>query len=324
MTSPEVTVVIPTRNRWHLLSRCALPSVRAQEDVELELVVVDDGSSDDETSARLAEISDRRLRVLRHEVGLGQAAARNAGASIARGTWLAFLDDDDLWAPRKLRVQLDAATTSGAGWAYARSITVDASLRAIRDDPFPAPAELPQRLLRGNSLPGGGSNVIVRSDLFEQVGGFDESLSTVEDWDLWLRLLESGLPVACDELTMASMEHGQNSIVREWPKVKVAVDRMMSKYRPVTERDRRGVAQWIAIEQYRAGRRLTAARMFLSIAVRHRSPGNIPVAAGALFGDAGLRLASQLLLKTRGVSHVQPWITAAPPVKEPDWLSLYR
>ncbi len=323
MTRPEITVVVPTRNRWPLLSRCALPAVRAQEDVDLELIMVDDGSSD-KTRARLGEISDDRLRVLRHDVGLGQPAARNAGASVARADWLAFLDDDDLWAPRKLRLQLDAATASGAGWTYARAVVVDASLRVIGEDPFPTPAELSELLLHGNWMPGGGSNVIVRSDLFRRVGCFDESLATVEDWDLWLRLLESGLPATCDEMLVARMEHGQNSVVREWPKVKVAVERMMSKYRPVTDVDRRGAAEWIAFEQYRAGRRLAAARMFLSIAVRHRSLGNVPVAAGVILGDRGLQLASRLLLKTRGVSHVEPPSGHKRPRCEPDWLARYR
>lgn len=323
MIRPEVSVVVATRNRWPLLARCALPSVHAQEDVDLELVVVDDGSAD-ETSTRLAELSDERLRVLRHDVARGQAAARNEGAAVARGTWLAFLDDDDLWAPHKLRLQLDAASASGAGWVYARAIVVDPSLRALADDPFPAPDALPELMLHGNWMPGGGSNAVVRTELFERVGGFDASLATVEDWDLWLRLLEIGLPTACDEVALARMEHGQNSVVREWPKVELAVERMMSKYRPVTDADRRGAAEWLAFEQFRAGRRFAAARMFLAIALRYRSPGNVPAAAGALFGDTGLRLASRLLLKTRGVSHLEPQLRPASPPREPDWLAQHR
>ena len=206
----------------------------------------------DETSTRLAELSDERLHVLRHDVAQGQAAARNEGAAVARGRWLAFLDDDDLWAPRKLRLQVDAASASGAGWAYARAIVVDPSLRVLADDPFPAPDALPELLLHGNWMPWWGSNVVVRTELFVRVGGFDESLATVEDWDLWLRLLETGLPAACDEVCLARMEHEQNSVVREWPKVEVAVERMMSKYRPVTDADRRGAAEWLAFEQFRA------------------------------------------------------------------------
>ena len=125
---------------------------------------------------------------------------------------------------------------------YARAIVVDSSLRALADDPFPAPDALPELMLHGNWMPGGGSNAVVRTELFERVGGFDESLATVEDWDLWLRLLETGPPAACDEIALARMEHEQNSVVREWPKVEVAVERMMAKYRPVTDADRRGAA----------------------------------------------------------------------------------
>ena len=91
---PEVTVVIPTSNRWQLLSTCALASADAQVDVDHEVIVVDDGSSD-ETPARLAERHD--VRVVRHRTRLGVSRARNSGIAAARGEWIAFLDDDDLW-----------------------------------------------------------------------------------------------------------------------------------------------------------------------------------------------------------------------------------
>jgi glycosyltransferase involved in cell wall biosynthesis len=298
-----------------------LPSVRAQAGVDLEVVVVDDGSSDG-TAERLAALDNDRLRVLRNERPRGQPAARNAGAEVAGGRWLAFLDDDDLWSPDKLRLQLDRASATGALWAYGRAVVVDSSLRVIEDDPFPAPQELASLLLHGNWIPGGGSNVVVRADAFSRVGGFAESLRLVEDWDLWLRLLGVGAPASCDEVVMARMEHGSNSMVRDWAEVKVVVERMMSKYRLVTDADRRGVAEWLALEQHRAGRRLSAARMYLSIALHHRSPGNLPIAAGALFGAPGLELASRLLVKTRGSSHVEAYRTAAR--HEPGWLDLYR
>ena len=82
--TPDVSVVIPTRSRWHLLSGAALPSALEQEDVELEVIVVDDGS-EDETPARLRELADPRLVVIRHETSRGVAVARNAGISAARG-----------------------------------------------------------------------------------------------------------------------------------------------------------------------------------------------------------------------------------------------
>src|SRR5213592_4830183 len=110
---PEVSVVIPTHSRWDLLSTAALPAALAQEAVVLEIVIVDDGSTDS-TAERLAEITDTRVRVIRHERARGVAQARNAGIGAARGTWIALLDDDDLWAPDKLRTQLDTATSEGA------------------------------------------------------------------------------------------------------------------------------------------------------------------------------------------------------------------
>src|SRR3954468_2829862 len=104
---PEVTVVIPTRDAWDLLP-ATLTGALAQEEVALEVVVVDDGSRDG-TAAGLAEWAraDPRLRVCRLEPSAGVGAARNAGIERARGEWLAFLDHDDLWAPRKLREQVD-------------------------------------------------------------------------------------------------------------------------------------------------------------------------------------------------------------------------
>src|SRR2546427_7128355 len=103
----EVTVVIPTRNRSRLLP-VAVASALGQEDVEVEVVVVDDASTD-ETPDLIADLADERVRVLRLSTRHGVARARNIGIAEARGGWLAFLDDDDIWGPRKLRWQLDAA-----------------------------------------------------------------------------------------------------------------------------------------------------------------------------------------------------------------------
>ena len=96
----EVTVVVPTRNRAAML-RQALRSVAAQRGVDLEAVVVDDGSTD-ATPAVVTAIGDRRLRLVRHQRPQGVSTARNRGVAEARGRWVAFLDDDDVWAPEKL------------------------------------------------------------------------------------------------------------------------------------------------------------------------------------------------------------------------------
>jgi glycosyltransferase involved in cell wall biosynthesis len=321
MSAPEVSVIIPTRNRWSLLSSHALPSALAQEDVNVEVLVVDDGSTD-ETPARLRELVDPRVRVLRNERPLRLPGARNAGARIADGAWLAFLDDDDLWSPRKLRAQLDCARESDSGWVYGRAVVVDGTLRVLEDDPFPAPGELPTLLRGGNWIPGGGSNVAVRADVFRRSGGFDERLRFFEDWDLWLRLLDVGPAAACDEVVVARVEHGDNMAVRDRGEVLGAFERLLSKHRPVTDADRRGVAEWLAFEQHRAGRRLAAAWIYLTTAISYRSPGNIPPAVGALFGRRGMVAASWLLDRARGGSHLDVGPRARP--VEPNWLRSYR
>jgi glycosyltransferase involved in cell wall biosynthesis len=319
---PEITVVIPTRNRWRLLSTHALPSALAQEDVDLEIVVVDD-ASEDETPACLADIDDPRLRTVRHEVRQGLPAARNSGAAAARGAWLAFLDDDDLWAPRKLRAQLDAAATVGAEWAYGKGIVVDAEKHVIDLHPFPEPEQLATLLLGGNHVPGGGSNVIVRADMLRRLGGFDEELRYFEDWDLWLRLAQCALPAACPEVVVARVEHGQNMLFRDRANVVADFEQLLAKHRAVTRRDRLSVAEWLAHEHVRAGLHARASMLYLRAALTYRSPGNLVPALGALFGKRGIVGASRLLLALRGRSHLDEALKTSPP-PEPPWLERYR
>jgi glycosyltransferase involved in cell wall biosynthesis len=155
-----------------MLSR-SLQSVLEQVDVALEVIVVDDGSSD-ATPARLAELDDPRLRVQRNASSRGVASARNLGLSHARAEWIAFLDDDDLWAPRKLRSQLERAAASGAGFVYTGTVVIDDDTGPVQVEPV-EPEDLRQGLLQHNVV-GGPSTVLVRTDLVRDAGGFDERL----------------------------------------------------------------------------------------------------------------------------------------------------
>ena len=101
-----VTVVLPTRDRRSLLER-SLGSALDQTGVELDVLVVDDGSTDD-TAAWVASVDDPRVTLVTHLESRGVAAARNTGIERARTPWIAFLDDDDVWAPAKLEEQLAA------------------------------------------------------------------------------------------------------------------------------------------------------------------------------------------------------------------------
>ena len=135
---PDVTVIIPTRNRWKLLRR-TLGGVLRQDRISLEVIVVDDCSTD-ETALELARLTDPRVQVIRNAERRGVAAARNLALDAASGTWTAFLDDDDLWAPSKLHVVLDAARrTSGARWAYSAAAVVNEATEMLQLRPAPGP-----------------------------------------------------------------------------------------------------------------------------------------------------------------------------------------
>lgn len=187
MSVVTVSVVVPTHDRKDFLGR-TLRSIRLQRDIELEVVVVDDGSPSGQVEAVVAGLDDDRIRVLRHQVAQGVSTARNRGIAAARGAWVAFCDDDDLWAPDKLREQLRVAGEGWPGWVYAGSVNVNEAERvvggAVPLPPSQVVALLPQR----NVVPGGGSSVLVHRSLLDRAGPFDSRLHNTEDWDLWVRL----------------------------------------------------------------------------------------------------------------------------------------
>jgi glycosyltransferase involved in cell wall biosynthesis len=285
-TTPLVSVVVPTRERWPLLARRALPSALEQEAVEVQVVVVDDASTD-ETPRRLAELEEPRVTVVRRERSGGMAAARNSGIEAARGTWIAFLDDDDVWAPRKLARQLAAAREAGADWAYAGALAVDPSGVVLDELYLPPPERLGAELLHACVLPAGASNVVVRADALRSLGGFDESFVHVSDWDLWLRLIEAGPPAVVDDPLVAYLLHPTNMHVVDDPSAEL--DALVRKHAAAVppraiRPDRAGYDRWVAGQRSRAGRHLEAARVYARAAVRHRSPGNLARAADALLG----------------------------------------
>jgi glycosyltransferase involved in cell wall biosynthesis len=254
---PEVSVVIPTRNRSRLLA-LTLHSVRWQHGVDLEVVVVDDGSTDD-TAPIVAALADPRIRLVRHASPQGVSAARNRGVAEAGGAWVAFLDDDDLWAPDKLTSQLQAAHQSGRAWVYTGDVTVDERLRVVDGAPPAPPERVVQQLRRHNAVPAGASNVMVRADVLARAGGFDPELRNNEDWDLWIRLARLGPPAwVCRPLVAYRMHPGNAS---------KNMDRMLQELEVIGRRyripvDRAAHYRWAGWTCLRAGRRGAALRYY--------------------------------------------------------------
>ena len=186
----SVSLVIPTFNHARLLGE-AIDSALAQTLGGVDVIVVDDGSTDD-TPTVLARYAGR-IRVL-PQSNQGLAAARNAGLATARGTYVAFLDADDVLAPAKLAEQvavLERAPT--VGWTYCDVLieTVATGARVTASERFGYRSRaldgwLFPELIHGNFIP--AIAPLVRRTALDVVGGFDERLTALEDWDLWLRL----------------------------------------------------------------------------------------------------------------------------------------
>ena len=181
-----ISVVIPTYNRARLLED-SIDSALSQTRPPDEIVVVDDGSTDatPEVLARFAP----RVRAVRQD-NAGEAAARNRGVAEARGPWIAFLDSDDLWEPDALaRLEAAAGSHPGAGLVAmrARALSADGTkLRRVHGKKSRGGRFTTGSLLTGDA--GGVLMPLVRRDLLLDAGGFDTTLTSATDCDMWLRL----------------------------------------------------------------------------------------------------------------------------------------
>jgi glycosyltransferase involved in cell wall biosynthesis len=300
--SEGVAVVIPTRDRWPLL-RTALAGALAQEGVDVEVVVVDDGSAD-ETARELEALGDPRLVVVRHDRPRGVSAARNAGLSRVTATWVAFLDDDDVWAPRHLATMLATARASNLGAAqvglvYSGHVVVDSEREVTGVSPAPPLSDVERQMHTFNFV-GCPSRVVLRTTVAREVGGFDETLSILADWDMWVRVAATTSCVRCPELLVAYMLHPQN--------MHLDGDRLLAELASIQRKhgwdpDLRmpgdKLPSFVA-EAYRAsGRRIRAARWYLRAFRTQGTRRDLGRAIGMLFGErvielSGLREQTQI------------------------------
>jgi glycosyltransferase involved in cell wall biosynthesis len=303
-------VIIPTRNRADLL-RQALGSAIAQEDVRVVVIIVDDYSA--VPVARSLKRVGGRIDVMRLREHSGVAAARNTGLAAAETEWVAFLDDDDLWSPTKLRKQLDSAMRHEADWAYCGALMFQGRRIVGFLQAEPA-AEIGLRLLVSNGVPAGGSSVIARVDLLRSLGGFDERFSHLDDWDAWIRLAQAASAAAVREPLVGYRLHPGNRLVSEGSWLR-EIDQLVDKHRSSSAGlscriDRAAVARGLAWRYRVDGRRGAAARLYLASAVRDRSPLSLGRALAAVFGETVWPVR-----QARGIAAPE-WLTAtAAPVQ---------
>ncbi|HEY2441392.1 MAG TPA: glycosyltransferase family 2 protein [Solirubrobacteraceae bacterium] len=290
MSSPEVTAVIPTYDRPQLLRR-AVASAVGQERVALEVIVVDDGSTEPVAPADLPD----GVIIARTGGSGGVAAARNLGVERARAPWVAFLDDDDWWAPDHVHRLQSAAERANAGFAYAATWNVDLANSQAVMRPAPPPGGLVSQLLRENAI-GTPSCVMIDRSVYLSLGGFDGRLSVVADWDLWIRLAGAAAAAVSPVATVAYAAHDANMSL-DLPRLIDEFKRLAACHASLCERDgirfgEPGFARWMAQLYRRQGRRRAAAAWYVRSA---RVPGrrlDALRAVGVLLGERTMRIAS--------------------------------
>jgi glycosyltransferase involved in cell wall biosynthesis len=305
---PAVSVVVPTHNRRDLLEE-ALGTVVGQRGVDAEIIVVDDGSSDD-TSTFVASMADGRLKAIRLESTLGVSAARNIGLEAATRPWVAFIDDDDLWAPDKLVTQIEAMQSDpGTCWSCSAAVVVDHRLRPIGFQPSLPRRDLGDVLLSRNVIPGGASGVVLDTALARRVGGFDERLSVLADWDFWIRLgLASPIAAVARPLHAYRVHRAAMSNRGGIRSELVVVDEKHAAERVTRDvtLDRSAFEVWIGDRQQRAGRRLPAADSYLhSVPCISRATA-IRKAAEVLVWPGSYRVRDIINGRRRGLRSVRP------------------
>jgi glycosyltransferase involved in cell wall biosynthesis len=204
---PLVSVVIPTYNAGQFIA-AALDSVLSQSFRDLEVVVVDDGSTDD-TEARM-QAYGTPIRYLRQK-NAGVAVARNRGIAESRSKYIAFLDADDTWFPNKLGRQIDALSSHpGVRACYSAFQMVDAQLRSLGVPANPRRAGLLEDLLMRGNVIGSICTVLAERTLFDEVGAFDPTLSQCADWDMWVRIGTRTDALYLDEPLVTYRQHAAN------------------------------------------------------------------------------------------------------------------
>lgn len=214
---PQVSVIIATYNREHFLFE-AIKSVLKQTYQDFELIVIDDGSTDN-TKTMIAKFDDSRLYYT-YQPNRGRSNARNSGLRLAKGRYIAFLDSDDLYLPEKLVLQVKYLDSNPhVGMIYTSAYCIDhkgnllshhykatASGNIYKKIAFFVPVTI--------TLP----TVMVRREILAKAGGFDEKMHRFEDTDLWRRIAKITCIDAINTFTCKLRTHDDNILAAQNPK----------------------------------------------------------------------------------------------------------
>ncbi|MGE7205680.1 glycosyltransferase family 2 protein, partial [Sphingomonas sp. NPDC019816] len=230
----KISVVIPARNRAKVIGR-AIDCANRQTIAPIEIIVVDDASDDDGATvaaAKAAQAAGIPVRIIGLDARAGAPNARNIGVAAASGDWIALLDSDDGWADTKLAEQV-ALIEDDVVAVFTDTIFHDGN--GGGNTKFGRDAGDPTALLYENTL-GGCSAVMIRRSTFDAIGGFDISLPSCQDWDMWLKLQRAGRIALCRQPLTQYYFDGDDRISRNPASVArghgIMYDRILSDYAP--------------------------------------------------------------------------------------------
>lgn len=272
---PTVSVVVPAYNRARFLAD-AVASVINQTLTDLEIIVVDDGSTDD-TRTVVESLADERIRYVRHDENKGANAARNTGIRLARGRYVAFQDSDDRWDPQKLERQIAACESSAAKACFcAFNRHVGATSVKIPKSSYQIPSglnDLQRQVTRGSFI--SCQTLMIDRELVLSVGEFDESLPRLQDWELCLRLAQITPIYFLDEV-LVDVTLSDDSISSDLEKYIRSTEQILERHRALFKSD--PIAEGML--------RLNVALVCLG----ERHPGQFAVQGWRALLSAGVRL----------------------------------
>ena len=242
MNMPTVSVIIPTYNRAHVLGR-SIQSVLNQTFQDFELIIVDDGSTDD-TESLVNRFSSKKIKYVRHQGNQGRSVTRNTGIRLAKGDYIAFLDDDDEWMPEKLDKQMKIIGTAPpeVGVVFTKFKQYD------RFGDYVPQRKLPKK--EGNifkQLLGeyfiGLQTILVKKECFDKVGLFNKRILYAQDWDLLLRISQHYQFLYIDEPLAIVYEQPEDLRLKHECNL-ADMQRIFEMYFPQIKQDRNVLAKY--------------------------------------------------------------------------------
>ena len=268
ISDPLISVVMPSFNRAQLIGR-ALDSILAQTLTQFEVIIVDDGSTDD-TLEILNGFSDQRIAIFQVDHNAGAPAARNAGVAKARSPLIAFQDSDDEWLPGLLAAHVDVLKHNDASFCQ-----LDQRYGTVRTL-YPAPGwqladDVYAQLLESSHI--STQTLAMTKDIFERAGGFDPAMPRFQDWDLVLRVANIGATFHYITQPLAIAYDSPDSLTRSVEKGITGRRRLIEKHAGAFARHPAALARhhYIMGSQLRRLGQFGEARREFALALQHGS-----------------------------------------------------